>query len=48
MLQELRGRGVTEGKVRISPEEVAVAGRNKRKIRICPTVAIGSEQKEEK
>jgi len=31
VLQELRGRGVTEEKVRISPEEVAVAGRDRRK-----------------
>ena len=31
MLQELRGRGVTEGKVRISPGKVAKPGRDRRK-----------------
>ena len=31
MLQELRGRGVTEEKDRISPEEAAEAGLDRRK-----------------
>ena len=45
MLQELRGRGETEGKVRISPGEAAKPGRDKRKNKNMPygSYRIGAE-----